>query len=323
MASDKTIPDWLLEDRQAVLCRCGGVGIRKKSNHLEKTINDVATVLKESVFSDRLANTRGMMQKVDPRVRLVTVIFLLAITALVRHIPTLVGLYAFTLMLAYFSRVPLVFFIKRVWLFVPFFTGLIVLPSIFNVFRPGDPLINLISFGHPVRIGLIKLPETIAITRQGLTGAGLIILRVGVSVSLAVLLTITSRWAELLKALRIFFIPRIFIMVLEMTYRYIFLLLTVITDMFVARKSRSVGEENSREKRSFLSAGIGALFGKAYYLSEEIHDAMISRGYTGEAKTISVLRMTVQDVIWIILILLIGLFFLGGDFIFGRTTGAF
>jgi cobalt/nickel transport system permease protein len=151
-----------------------------------------------------------------------------------------------------------------------------------------------------------------------LTGAVLIILRVGVSVSLAVLLTITSKWGELLKALRVFFVPKIFIMVLEMTYRYIFLLLTVITDMFIARKSRTIGANSLRENRRFVSVGIGNVFGKAYFLSEEIHDAMISRGYTGEAKVVNNFKITPQDIVWIFLVLAVGIFFWGGDLILGR-----
>ena len=318
MAYNKDLPDWLLENQSAGLCRCGCAGIRKKTNFVEKTINDIAGVLKEAIFSEQLAGSQGMLQNLDPRVKLITTIFLLVAAAFFRHIPTLLGLYLFTLMLAYFSRVPLMFFVKRVWLFIPFFTGLVVLPSIFNFVRPGDPLINLFSFGHPVNIGFIHLPATLAVTRQGLTGALLMVLRVGVSVSLVVLLTVTSRWAELLKALRIFFIPRIFIMVLEMTYRYIYLLLNVITDMYTARKSRSIGEVNLKENRKFVSAGIGHVFGKAYFLSEEIHDAMISRGYTGEAKLLHKFRITAQDIVWIFLILIISMFFIGGDLVLGR-----
>lgn len=317
-SNKKVLPEWMLENRSAGLCRCGCMGVKKKVSFLEKTINDVAGILKESIFSEQLAGVNGMLQKIDPRVKLATVVFLLVVTALVRNIPVLAGLYLFTLMLAYFSQVPLGFFVKRVWVFIPFFTGIVVLPSIFNFVRAGDSLFTIINLGHPVNLGIFQLPETIAVTRQGLSGAALLILRVGVSVSLAVLLTITSKWGELLKALRIFFIPKIFIMVLEMTYRYIFLLLTVITDMFVARQSRSVGTGSHRENRRFISVGIGNVFGKAFFLSEEIHDAMISRGYTGEAKVVNDFRITPQDIVWVFLVLVVGILFLGGDLILGR-----
>lgn len=317
MADKKAIPDWMLDNRQASRA-CGFIGVKKKVGFLEKTINDVAGVIKELIFSEQLSGAKGLLQNIDLRVKLVTTVFLLLLTAWVRNIPTLAGLYLFTLMLAYFSQVPLGFFVKRVWVFIPFFTGIVVLPSIFNFVRAGDPLINIVNLGHPVNLGIFKLPAVIAITRQGLTGAVLIILRVGVSVSLAVLLTITSKWEVLLKALRVFFIPQIFIMVLGMTYRYIFLLLTVINDMFIARKSRTIGVNSLRENRRFVSVGIGNVFGKAYYLSEEIHDAMIARGYTGEAKVINNFKITAQDIVWIFLVLIVGIFFWGGDLILGR-----
>ena len=315
--ADKAIPEWMLDNGQAGR-KCGFSGVKKKSGFLEKTINDVAGVLKELIFSEQLSSAKGMLQNIDLRVKLITTVFLLLVTAGVRNIPTLAGLYLFTLMLAYFSQVPLGFFVKRVWVFIPFFTGIVVLPSIFNFVRAGDPLFNIINLGEPVNLGFFKLPTVIAVTKQGLAGAVLIILRVGVSVSLAVLLTITSKWEELLKALRVFFIPKIFIMVLGMTYRYIFLLLTVITDMFVARKSRTIGVNSLRENRKFVSAGIANVFGKAYFLSEEIHDAMIARGYTGEAKIINNFKIKAQDVIWIFLILVVGIIFWGGDLILGR-----
>lgn len=48
----------------------------------------------------------------------------------------LVGLYLLTLLAARLSQVPFDFFVKRVWLGIPFFAGIVVLPSIF--FTPGE-----------------------------------------------------------------------------------------------------------------------------------------------------------------------------------------
>ena len=38
--------------------------------------------------------------------------------------------------------------------------------------------------------------------------------------------------------------------------------------------------------RAFVAASAGALFGKAHALAEEVHLAMVSRGYTGNARTL-------------------------------------
>jgi cobalt/nickel transport system permease protein len=85
-----------------------------------------------------------------------------------------------------------------------------------------------------------------------------------------------------------------------MAYRYIFYLLNSVDDMYTARKSRMVGAETDlREGRKFVSASAGALFGKAHALSEEVHMAMISRGYTGNARSIDRFRVGATEIAWI------------------------
>ena len=54
---------------------------------------------------------------------------LLVAAAFVQHVPVLLGLYGLTLALAAASQLSLRFFVKRVWLFIPIFTGIVVLPA--------------------------------------------------------------------------------------------------------------------------------------------------------------------------------------------------
>ena len=46
-------------------------------------------------------------------------------------------MYAGTLGLAAASRISVRFFVKRVWLFIPIFTGIVVLPATLNVVTAG------------------------------------------------------------------------------------------------------------------------------------------------------------------------------------------
>jgi len=62
---------------------------------------------------------------------------LLIATGLVRHIPVLLGLYALTLVLAAASRIGLGWFAKRVWFFIPLFSGVIVAPAMFSFITRG------------------------------------------------------------------------------------------------------------------------------------------------------------------------------------------
>jgi cobalt/nickel transport system permease protein len=220
----------------------------------------------------------------------VTLLALLVAISLVHSLPVLVLAYVCTLPLAWLSKLPLPFFIKRVWLFVPLFTGIVVLPATLNIVTPGEIVVPLGTwFGHPI-----------GMTSQGLTSAALIVTRVATSISLVVLLTLTTSWTRLLAALRALFVPRIFILVLGMAYRYVFHLLTSVTDMYESRRARSAGSPSETQSgRAFVAATAGALFGKTHALSEEVHMAMVSRGYTGDARSMQAFRIRAIDIAWV------------------------
>ena len=132
---------------------------------------------------------------------------------------------------------------------------------------------------------MLQLPLGLVITRTGATTALFLLLRVSTSVSLAALLTFTTPWNDVLKALSILRVPDAVILIFGMTYRYIYLLLNTANDMFLSRKSRVVGRLNSAEQRRMIGASAGVLLGKSLHLSSEVYMAMQSRGFRGHART--------------------------------------
>jgi cobalt/nickel transport system permease protein len=314
--AQRSIPRWL-EGQNATDALGMPPKRRRASGFMKKTLHDIAEALKNEVFSESLASQTGLLQGLDPRAKLVTIFILIGATGLFHHIFTLFLFNLWLFWLARTSRVPIKIFVKRVWIVVPLFTGILVFPALFNVVRPGTPLLVLIRLGRPLHFGLWTIPREVAITQQGVAAGVLLILRVGASVSLAVLLTLTTRWNTLLKALSVFRIPSVFITVLEMTYRYIFLLLQTSTDMFMAWKSRLVGRSTSHEQRWFVASAMGTLWGKTHATSEEVHSAMLSRGYTGQPKTLLHFQMKRSDWLWTALVLVVAVLFVGGDRFFG------
>ena len=282
-------PDWLLAP-EVGLCPCGCIGRRSKRGFVARTIAGGTEVLRQALRADDVARADGLLQRLDPRVKVVTTLGLLVSASFVHHLPVLLGLYAATLVLAASSAIPVGFFVRRVWLFIPLFTGVIVLPATLDVITPGHVVVPLGSwFGHPV-----------GLTAQGLEGAGLIVSRVAVSISLVVLLTLTTAWTRLLASLRSIGVPKVFVLVLGMTYRYVFVLLDVVTDQFTARQARTVKvDRDGRTGRAFVAASAGALFAQAHDLSGEVHAAMVSRGWTGDARTLRAPRPTLADAVWI------------------------
>ena len=288
-----------------------------KRGFLEKTLHAITEALKNEIFSESLASRPGLLQGLDPRAKLVTILFLIGIAGVFHHIFSLVLFNLWLFWLAKSSRIPVGTFTKRVWVVVPLFTGIVVFPTLFNVVRPGTPLLVLFHLSLPVKLGYWTIPREVAITKEGVAAAVLLILRVGASVSLAVLLTLTTRWNTLLKALSVLRIPPVFLSVLEMTYRYIFLLLHTSSDMFMARRSRLVGRANSREERRFVTSAMGNLWGKTAALSEEVHSAMLARGYAGVPKSLLRFEMKRSDWVWMVLVFIIAILFVGVDRVLG------
>jgi cobalt/nickel transport system permease protein len=283
-------PQWLLE-AEVGLCPCGCIGKRRKGSFLEKTIRGATGVLRAALFNEEIAKLPGLLQRVDPRAKLVSLVLLLLAAGLARNVEVLIALYVATVALAVASRLSLVYFVKRVWLFIPIFTGIVAIPAMFSFVTPGEVVVGLGHwFGHEV-----------GLTRQGLTGAALLVLRVATSSSLVILLTLTTPWPRLLAALRALFVPQLFVLVIGMAYRYIFVLLASVDDMYVSRKARTVrtGKKDTRNGQRFVGASAGALFGKAHELSEEVHQAMLARGFTGEAKTLDRFVLRAVDVAWV------------------------
>jgi cobalt/nickel transport system permease protein len=298
----RTPPAWLLAP-QAGLCACGCAGKRAKGSFVEKTLTSASGVLQRALGSDDVAAQAGLLQQIDPRVKLLTLLGLLVVAAFVHSITVLVAMYVGTLLLAVASRIGVGFFVRRVWLFIPIFTGVVVLPATLNVVTPGTIAVPLGSwFGHPV-----------GMTAQGLTAAALIVLRVAVSVSLVVLLTLTTSWHRLLAALRAVRVPRLVVFVLAMAYRYVFTLTNAVSDMFTARKARMPGGHDARTGRHFVAATAGALFSKVHALADEVHLAMVARGYTGDVRTLAPARFAWCDAIWSVACVAIAVVLLGGD----------
>lgn len=283
-------PDWLLS-REPALCPCGCIGRRRKGSYVQKTLNGGADLLRQVMFSNDTAAQPGLLQRLDPRVKLIGLLGLIVAGAFLRTIPALLALYAATLLLAASSGLPLGFFVKRVWLFVPIFTGIVLIPATLSVVTGGDVVLTLWHWhGHPE-----------GFTRQGLTSAALVVCRVASSISLVVLLTLTTPWTKLLAALRTLGVPRMFVLVIGMAYRYLFLLLGSVTDMYQARAARTVGaEKHDRTARAFVAASAGALIGKSMAMSEEVHQAMVSRGYRGNARVLAQPRPARADLLFLV-----------------------
>ena len=80
--------------------------------------------------------------------------------------------------------------------------------------------------------------------------------------------------------------PQVFVLILSMTYRYIFLFLHTVNGIFLARKSRMVAKTRGAEQRRWIGGTLGALMSRSFKMSNDVYAAMLARGFTGEMRTL-------------------------------------
>ncbi len=253
---------------------------RRRRSFIERTLEGLARRMDRALYAEELAKAGGLLQRLDPRVKVIGLLLLLLDAALSRSVIVILCIFGVALILAMLSRIPIRTLATRAWLGALLFTGMIALPAIF--ITPGRVVYQLPLLHWTV-------------TAQGVQSALYLIARVETAVTLSLLLVLSTLWTHVLKALWVLGVPAVFIVILGMTYRYVFLLLQTARDMFESRQSRMVGTLDGAERRRLAAAGVGVLLTKSFYLSNEVYLAMLSRGFRGEVETLDDFRMRSRD----------------------------
>jgi cobalt/nickel transport system permease protein len=253
-----------------------------KSKYLTKSIRNMRAVICEDMQTEQFAKQNGLLQKMTPGLKLIVMLILILGASMSRQIPVLLALWMATLLLMKLSCLPVLALQKRIWGSIPLLTLLFSLPITLNIFLDGTPILIIHQSVQASRWLGIIWPASLFITKQGVTVASLLFLRVGISLSLGVMLVTTTPVADIFKSLRVIKVPEFFIMIIEMTYRYLLVLLSISIEMFEARSLRIVGNMPASWQRAQVGSSIAALFARSMALSEEVYQAMCARCYTGE-----------------------------------------
>jgi cobalt/nickel transport system permease protein len=265
---------------------------------LARLVAALVAVMAHALEAEQVARADGLLQRLDPRLKMIGTLSLIVAAVQSRKLWVILALFALGVGLAWLSHVPLRTLATRVWISVLSFTGILALPAMFLV--SGEILYRVPLLGW-------------TITTQGLGSAVYLVARAQTTATLALLLILSTPWTHVLKALRVLRVPIVLVVVLAMTYRYLFVLLRTALDMFEARQSRLVGRLKRPEQRRLMAASAGVLLDKTFYLSHEVHLAMQSRGFRGDVYTLDEFRMQLGDWVglFVLLILVALTFWLG------------
>ncbi|MGA3238723.1 MAG: cobalt ECF transporter T component CbiQ [Bryobacteraceae bacterium] len=257
-----------------------GFHSHKRGGLIEHTIEGLYLAMERALHAETSAGGAGLLQRLDPRVKVAGLFALILASALATRLWVIAAVFALAILLAAFSLISFRMLAGRVWIGALTFTAAIAIPAVF--LTPGVPVFHLPGLNW-------------TITAQGLTTAGYLILRVETAATLALLLIFTTPWMHVLKALRIFRVPVVFVVILGMTCRYILLMLQTAHEMFESRKSRTVGTMTASEQRRMAVSSASVLLTKTFQLSGDVYLAMLSRGFRGEVYLLDDFQMKPLD----------------------------
>ncbi|HOV42632.1 MAG TPA: cobalt ECF transporter T component CbiQ [Syntrophothermus lipocalidus] len=275
------IPEWMVSPAEVATTSKKG-GSFTKTNFIRKTMNQLRKAVVEELATEKHARGTGLWQGLDPRAKLVCVVLSILSAGMSSSIWELVTIGLGTAVVMALSRLPVWTLQKKIWGFIPLVTIVISLPAALNLFTKGTPLLVLAHPGWSGTFWGMTLPAEIYLTQEGMLAVARLGLRVGVSLSLAALLVLTTPVGEIFKALRAFRLPTLLVTVLEMSYRYLVVFLQFSLEMWEARFLRTVGRIPLGRQQRLVASSMGALFAKSMAFADEVHLAMRSRGYSGE-----------------------------------------
>lgn len=172
---------------------------------------------------------------------------------------------------------------------------------------PVGPIIKRMLLASPLIIGIgilnpffdhqIFLLSGIEISRGWITFLSLLI-KSALTVSAALLLIATTGMDRLAGALRMLKVPRIFVIQLLLTYRYISVLMEEVARTLRAYSLRA--PEQKGIHRSAWGSLAGQLLLRTFDRAQRIYEAMCLRGFTGEYHTGNYGKIIVWDLTYIV-----------------------
>lgn len=223
---------------------------------------------------DDLARKETFIHRVHPLVKLLTTVtYLIVVVSFGRYeISALLPLLFYPVLVMTLADLPVGPIIKRILLVEPLIIGIGIMNPLFD--------------HQAVVIG------GITVSRGWVTFFSIFI-KCGLTVTAALLLISTTGMDKLASAMRMLRIPRLFVLQLLLTYRYISVLMEE-----VARILRAYSLRSPRQKgvhRSAWGSLAGQLILRTFDRAQRVYQAMCLRGFAGEYHTGGCERIKARD----------------------------
>lgn len=226
----------------------------------------------------------------DPRWKLAAIMPAAILLALIRTISPAATALILALLLATLARLPLAWLTRR----LAWTTLFVALFLVWLLFLP-DPN------GEVHKVGWLSISAT------GLTRFAVAVLKTLAVVTLMLVLLATAPLQDTLKAAQSLRLPALFVQLLLLTFRYVFLLAEEFGRLRTALRVR--GFRNRADLHSWRTIGLvgGTLLVRGSERAERVSQAMRCRGFDGTFRSLHDFRTRALDIIlWAALLLAAG-----------------
>jgi len=223
---------------------------------------------------DGLARKETPVHRMHPLVKvLVTLIFLVFVISFDRYeVIRLMPFFLYPVIIFMLSDIPAIPFLKRIVIAMPFVIGIGILNPLFD-------------------------KQTLVISGVAVSGGWVsffsILIKSVLTIAAGILLIATTGMDKIAAALRMLKIPKIFVLQLLLTYRYISILIEEVARTVRAYSLRAPMQKGIQ--RSAWGSLVGQLLIRTYDRGQRVYQAMCLRGFTGEYNTGNYARLKTGD----------------------------
>lgn len=248
---------------------------------MDRALVSLSRLLRDAYVQWDLGDRDGLLQRADPRLKLILLVSTVVLVSFKQSLWGQLVVGISVLVLAALSKIPLGSMYGKVILFTGIFGVILPLPICLNVMVPGELILPLFGLDEPREFLWFRIPQIVGISKDGLMRIGLLSLRVLNSLSATFLVLYTTQMAQLVRSLKHFRLPDTILVVVLLTYRYLFIFVSLVEQMHRARWARLIIGTTASEGRIWAAERIASLFQRAQARCEEMYMAMESRGFSG------------------------------------------
>ncbi|NMD71086.1 cobalt ECF transporter T component CbiQ [Bacillus sp. DNRA2] len=237
--------------------------------------------IKSSLYNlrllDDLAHLDSFIHKLHPLIKLLTtIVFLVTVVSFQKtEIIRLIPFFFYPILIFTLAEIPLLPILKRVLLVAPFIIGI-------GIFNPMFDQHSVFILGIEIAQGWLTF---ISLCVKGL-----------LTVTASLLLIATTGMERIAAALRTLKVPKLFVMQLLLTYRYISVLIEEVGRMLRAYSLRAPGQKGI--ERNAWGPFAGQLILRTFERAQRVYQAMNLRGFTGEYYTGTSAKFGMKDLVY-------------------------